>query len=324
MRKNVFAALVALLAICALYDPSARAGVLRVANETAGELLNVLVEPEGKGEKSFFMRLDLSPGAEEIAENPDCEANLRVDTGLELQYFKNIPLKSLTRVALCGKHGGCLELEKTNGEVVHENGTIKPLVPQKGDRPVCELDRFRPKMPMKEVCAILEPDLPTDDNNSLLTGLGFAGSAWAARLSPARDGVVGGDTPLEYLELRGYLSENSVFAILNELYKRGYAPWEAEFPDANMDFANEKGSEARLAEAVKKFLAVKEIPPKANPEDIEREATLMLAPAKLLPSLASADSPPEDAQLFTIILKPVSGTLIVDVAAYAAEPSGAK
>lgn len=46
------------------------------------------------------------------------------------------------------------------------------------------------------------------------------------------------------------------------------------------------------------------------------EATIMLAPAAMLPALANADAPQNDVQLFTLTLRQASRTLIVDVAAY--------
>ena len=52
------------------------------------------------------------------------------------------------------------------------------------------------------------------------------------------------------------------------------------------------------------------------------EATIMLAPAAMLPNLADADTPRQDVQLFTLTLRPASKNLIVDVAAYQAGEGG--
>ena len=52
------------------------------------------------------------------------------------------------------------------------------------------------------------------------------------------------------------------------------------------------------------------------------EATIMLAPAAMLPALANADAPQNDVQLFTVTLRQASRALIVDVAAYPAGEGG--
>lgn len=291
---------------------SAAAEPLRFINDSDCELLNVFVEPRDNEGDDFFIRLDLSPGAAEETDNPACAANLRVDTGLEFWSYPDVPLNELSALEFTSSQPPRLIMRKKDGAELAVTGTAKSLVPQAGEKPVCELARFRPKMPMKEVCAILESNLPTDDNNSLLTGLGFAGKVWAARLSPERGGPLTPDSLLDYLELRGPLSEKNVFDILKALYAGDYVPWEAEFPDANMDF--EKGREGEnkeaLAAQIKKFLG--------KSEPASAEATIMLAPKAILPMLETADAPTRDAQLFTLILKPGSRSLIVDITAYAA------
>lgn len=299
------------------------AETLEIRNQTSGEILNILVEPE-KG-KSFFLRLDLAPGAAASVENPDCEAALRADTGLQFWSFPPLSLKDIKLLTFCGDHEACVIVEKKNGETGHESGRIANLVPQKGSKPICELSRFRPGMPMKDVCVFLEPDLAEDDNGALLTGLGFAGMLWAARLVPERNGPVSGNSILEHLELRKPLTDSDITEILNTLYRQGYTPWQAEFPAMDIDFVDmpkkdDSDAKALLADAVQKFLQswkTGDRAPQINTAaDEGAEASIMLAPRTNLEALANADNPSEDVQLFTLTLKPLSSTLLLDVAAY--------
>ncbi len=70
------------------------------------------------------------------------------------------------------------------------------------------------------------------------------------------------------------------------------------------DLSTEKRQDA-LEQALRRFLRTG-----------RGEANIMLAPMAELPALADADGPRADVQLFTLTLRPDSGTLLVDVAAY--------
>ncbi|MDE5832899.1 MAG: peptidoglycan glycosyltransferase [Desulfovibrio sp.] len=278
--------------------------------------MNIQVSPES-GDRKFFIRLDLSPGASADVENPDCRASLRADTGLEFRVFPDVDLADADKLVFSDPPA--LEIVAKDGNTSRIVGYIKGIVPGKGDRPVCSLESFHPLMPMKDVCELLAPDTPTDDNGALIAGLGFAGLTWAARLAPARDGPVGSDTLLEHLELRRPFSLEDLERALSYLLKKGYVPWQAEFPGRDIDFStgDAKENEKVLLEAVKNF--AKSGAPRPNPADAEPDASIMLAPASLLPALNDGDAPARDVQLFSINLRPASGILLVDVAAYKGE-----
>lgn len=299
------------------------AGILEIRNQTNQEILNILVEAD-KGKK-FFLRLDLVPGAADKVENPGCDASLRVDTGMQFWRFKNMKLENYKRLVFCGEHEACIVAEGKDGDVKHEAAEIENLVPGKGSKPVCELSLFKPGMPMKDVCAVLEANLPEDDNGARITGLGFAGMLWASRLVPEQNGPINENSALEHLELRKPLAEKDVMAILDALYKQGYTPWQAEFPGADMDFVNspatgDKDAREKVEAEIRKFLKSwqnrERAPQINNANDEEAEASIMLAPASNIQALANADSPAEDVQLFTLTLKPLSATILLDVAAY--------
>lgn len=294
------------------------AGTLQIENRSRQDILNIFVQPSQKGGKSFFMRLDMSPGAKDSVENPECRGNLRVDTGLEFWSYEGIDLASAKKLIFGGKTPAGLTVVMADGGSRELAGGVSRLVPLPGDKPVCGLDRFRPKMPMKDVCSILAPNIPTDDNGALITGLGFAGLVWAARLAPEQKGQVSGESRLEHLELRRPLNQDEVFKILQTLYRQGYVPWQAEFPGKDLDFAKDRPESREIVrQAIEAFLARPQKNPAPNPRDEEPEASILLAPQAILPALEDADSPREDVQLFTLILKPATATLYIDVAAYA-------
>ena len=173
-------------------------------------------------------------------------------------------------------------------------------------------------MTMQDVCALLTPDPPRDDNDAVLTGLGFADMLWAARLTPAQSHSADAaaqkideqSSRLGHLELWQPLTPASLQKLLGTLYTQGYAPWQAELPGLDMDFSEMADLElsrqkSLLDQALRHFM-----------EAGKGEATVMLAPAAMLPSLADADTPQSDVQLFTLILRQPSKMLVVDVAAY--------
>lgn len=317
----------AILPLFLIHSLSFAATPLKIANETHEDIINILVKPLARGGKDFFLRLDLAPGHKGEVENPACEADLRVDTGLKFLNFANVPLERAKSLDFCGSHENCLAIAGTNGESIHLSGKVQSLVPAPGEKPVCELETFHPAMPMSEVCSILAPDTPRDDNGAVMAGLGFAGMSWAARLAPAPGAR--GEAPLEHLELRREFSEKNLKTVLEALFRKGYLPWQAEFPGRDIDFEDmpDNGAEARkaaLAGALEEFLKkLANSRPQAltEKEETDDDASILMAPADILPNLANADEPAADVQLFTIVLRPRSNTLLVDVSAYRGEKS---
>lgn len=313
LRRVLVAALFLPPLCLAALTARASAPEMSISNQTAQELLNIRFQ---SGPKVFFLRLDMGPGQRDEVENPGGVADMRVDTGLEFWSFRAVPVGEARRMTFCGDHAACMVLELRDGIARHVSGEVQNLVPRPGSRPVCELDQFRPGMTMSDVCSLLRPDAPRDDNDALLEGLGFAGQLWAARLIPGgaasapEDAESPGHEYLGHLELRRPLEKGALERLLAELYARGLTPWQAEFPGLDMDFAEMPGLSPEkkrelLGETLRRFLA-----------SGRGEASFMLAPAGELPALADGDEPRSDVQIFTLTLRPDSGVLLVDLAAY--------
>lgn len=286
---------------------------LAIANMTSGDLLGVRFLQSGQ---EHFARLDLAPGMEDVLENPGSSADLRLDMGFELWFFDKVPLAETDRLAACEEKGApCLILTGHDSAQRHVKGRVQSLLPTPGSRPVCELTRFHPGMRMEDACALVEPQPQRDDNDAVLASLGFAGLVWAARLSPGRSEVQGGDEDggralLDHVELRQRLTPENLAALRKTLADQGYKPWQAEFPGMDLN-----------------FMEMTNMTPEQQADILERavstlmasdkgEGSLMLAPAAMLPALANADGPQGDVQLFTVTLNRASGTLVVDMAAY--------
>lgn len=303
----------ALIFSLALLAPavSSSASVLAICNDTSAELLNILVvEKSGNEALERFIRLDIDPGAQAEIENPRGAGDMRVDTGLALAEFSGINLDTAKRLKLSGDDADKLEIETTSGEIQTFKGRVSRLTPVPGENIVCELSRFRPKMPMSEVCHILPQDTPVDDNGALLTGLGFAGLLWAGRLTPQVQTAEPEKALLEHMELRRALNREEAEGLLNFLFRQGYVPWQAEMPSADLDFADmpDKNPDDRrnaLMAVLNRYF-----------EKNTGEAVIMLAPENMLQDLANSDEPERDVQLFTLALKPESGIMMLDVAAY--------
>ncbi|MBD5538739.1 MAG: peptidoglycan glycosyltransferase [Desulfovibrio sp.] len=315
-RARVFAlVLLPVLPLLCLIACTAGAAApeMSIGNQTNQDIINIRFQT---GPRVFFLRLDMAPGQRDEVENPGGVADMRVDTGLEFWSFRDVPVGETRRMTFCGDHAACMILESRDGIARHVRGETQDLVPQPGSRPVCEFDQFRPGMTMSDVCSLLRPDVPRDDNDALLEGLGFAGQLWAARLIPGGVTAAGEDARslgheyLEHLELRRPLEKAALEQLLAELYARGLTPWQAEFPGLDMDFAEmpdlspEKKREL-LEQTLQRFLA-----------QGMGEASFMLAPEAELPALADGDEPRTDVQIFTLTLRPGSGVLLVDLAAY--------
>lgn len=315
-RKLQFLLLFAYL-LC-LFPGQLRAAALGVQNDMEREIINILIQP--KDGKPFFARLDLLPGDRDEIENPDCIASLRVDTGLELWSFPDISLGAVTTLKFTGSDPVRLHAVDHGKAEATYTGTPRQLAPGQYSRPVCELSRLRPAMPMKEVCAFFPKDVAYDDNGALLTGLGFANMTWAARLIPAQPGEATENSLLEHMELRLPLTRDNITNLLAALEKQGYVPWQAEMPGQDIEFAAaepQKG-EAVLADAINKFL--RDNNPASHKQHAPAikcaSASIIMAPGDMLPGLNNADEPESDVQIFTIVLRPCTNTLLLDVAAY--------
>lgn len=290
---------------------------LSITNQTGQDIFNIHVTGE---KQAFFLRLDLLPGATDAIENPDIVADLRVDTGLELWRFQKIDLKNALNLDFRQGNPVYLNLTDSSGKVARIDGTVTNMVPGPGAPPVCELEKFHPSMTMKEVCAIFPGQMPRDDNGAILTGLGFAGLTWASRLIPASETGVSENSLLEHLELRRPLTLADAEKAIRHLFQQGYVPWQAEFPGKESEFAQETParSETDVLKQVRSFLAAT-LPGRHADHAAGKkcvEASILMAPADILPQLETADEPPGDVQLFTVTLRPCTGTLLLDVAAY--------
>ena len=290
--------------------PGPEPQILSIVNGTAEDVLSIGFQT---GRSTNFVRLDMPPGGRDDIENPGGAANLRVDTGLALWLFKDVPLAKAQSLTLRPGDKPVVELSVPKGETQRVTGEVQSLLPGPDAGPVCALDRFRPGMPMKDVCSLLSATPQRDDNDAVLASLGFAGMVWAARLEPAQpEGKPASKAALvlDHMELRRKLDPETLEKLMNALYEQKYSPWQAELPglDINftqmpsMDLAKQK---EMLRQVLDYFLAAG-----------KGEATIMLAPADILPKLADADAPNGDVQLFTITLRPASKNLVVDVAAY--------
>lgn len=294
---------------------------LAIVNHTSSDILNIHATNE---RVKFFIRLDLAPGARDDIENPRDVVDMRVDTGLALWFFDDVNLGEAQ--SLIFTPDAVLEIVGKSGATARLVGKISNLVTAGGDRTVCELGKFRPRMPMREVCDILDPNAPVDDSGGVLAPIGFAGLPWAGRFVASTPDDQDGDSLLQHMELRRPLSREDVRLVLKHLADLGFVPWQAEFPGKDIDFtqttANSGQWEQKLVQRVDEFLHSRQAIPlsggKPNPGDEEVEAKIMLAPASSIKRLATADDPTSDAQLYTLILKPQSRTLVLDVAAYAA------
>lgn len=290
---------------------AANESALTILNHTPGEVLNILVrDKSGNKPLERFIRLDIAPGAQAEVENPLSEGSIRIDNGFALTEFSEVNLADAKRLTLSGNNAEQLEIDAQSGDTRAYSGKVSHLVPAPGEKIVCELSRFRPKMPMADVCHILPSETPVDDNGALLTGLGFAGLLWAGRLTPEARTTDPGKALLEHMELWRPLERGEALALLEFLFSQGYVPWQAEMPAAELDFAAmpDKNPDVRrktLLDVLNRYF-----------EKNTGEAAIMLAPKDILQDLANSDEPERDVQLFTLVLKPESRAMILDVAAY--------
>lgn len=297
--------------VCLAAPKMGHAAALTIFNKTDREIINILAMPRSEKE-DFFIRLDLPPGEKAQVENPGGQAELRADTGLELLYFGNVLFNGVKLLTFSDAASPKLLVDYGDGHSSVIAGKSVPLVPGKGERPVCELDHFRPNMPMRDVCKIIPGNTPLDDNGAYLTGLGFGGLAWAGRLGPEH-AAAPENALLEHMELRRPFVAGDIYLLLNHLFQQGYVPWQAEFPDAELDFAdmpdkNPADRRKSLLDVLNRYL--ENLPRQSS------QASIMLAPADILDALANADAPERDVQLFTLLLKPKLGTFMLDVSAY--------
>ena len=290
--------------------PGPEPQILTIVNATGEDILSMGFQT---GRSMHFVRFDMPPAGRDDIENPGSVANLRVDTGLALWIFKDVPLAKAQSVTLRMGEKPLLELAFSKGELQRLTGEAQSLLPGPDAGPVCALDRFRPGMPMKDVCTLLSATPQRDDNDAVLASLGFAGMVWAARLEPAQRGEKpSSKTPLvlDHMELRRKLDQETLDKLLNALYEQKYSPWQAELPGLDINFTQMPSMDLNkqkdmLRQVLEYFMSAS-----------KGEATIMLAPTEMLPKLADADAPSSDVQLFTITLRPASKNLVVDVAAY--------
>lgn len=292
--------------------PEPERQTLHIVNASGEDVLGIVFQT-GQGVRVF--RFDMAPGDSETIDNPGGTADVRVDTGLTLWHFAAVPLEDSVRLTLHGVRPPVLELAKANVDTHRMVGEAQDLLPATNAKPACALQRFRPGMPVQEVCSILGTDTPRDDQGALLASLDFAGLVWAARLISTppegeKNRTAASPEVLTHLELRRRLDAATLKAVLHTLYARHYAPWQAELPGLDINFPRMPLESARRRELLDTLLT----PFLAAGQG---EATIMLAPADMLPKLAEADTPPSgDVHLFTVTARLKAHNLIVDVATY--------
>lgn len=267
-----------------------------------------------QGKNVSLSRLDLAPGSDEELENPGGVAELRLDLGLSLCSWKNLALNGLHNITLCAEHENCLILTHTDGVPRHEIGNCTSLLPSQGATPVCTLNKFHPGMTMKDACGLVNTSNTTDDN-AIITTLGYAGLVWNARLYAAGITDKGTDISrqLEDIELRQILNTDNLKAVRQTLDEQNYVPWQATFPGIEIDFTDMKDfgqsyGQGLLEQCIRMFLTRG-----------RGEASIIYAPVDILPDLATADTPRHDVQIFTLLLRRDSDTLILDMSAYSGE-----
>lgn len=290
------------------------ASPLKIINHTGHDLLNLLARSPGH---EYFFRLDLDPDASAEVENPRCAATIRLDSGLHLYNFSELDLADIK--ALSFGPDAQLTITTNNGKSRQEKGHVHHLVPRPGDPPVCNLGTFHPAMPMKDVCAVLPGELPRDDNGAIMVGMGFADLIWAARLvpEPSSPPVPTEDTLLEHMELRTALAPGAVKKVIAHFFKEGYAPWQAELPGLDMEF-DENASPASQEELLLATL-LRFMEKSAHSSHALRkcdQASVIFAPRKMLPGLEMSEDPETDVEIFTLVIRPCTNILLVDVAAY--------
>lgn len=286
-----------------------RTETILVSNRSHNDLVGIRII---QGQDISLSRLDLPPGGDEDLENPGGMAELRLDLGLSMCTWSKVDLDNLLSLVVCPEHEACLVLTDSEGRSAHVQGACKSLLPAPGDPPACALDRFHPGMTMRDACGLINTSYTADDK-AYLTSLGFAGLVWSARLYAGSDDEDLSKARLEDIELRQILDAPVLRAVEATLGKQGYVPWQADFPGIDMNFTEmgEMGMTQQhelLALCVETFL-----------KNGRGEASIMFAPADMLAELATADSPAHDVQLFTLILRRDSDTLILDMASYSGD-----
>ena len=152
----------------------------------------------------------------------------------------------------------------------------------------------------------------TSDDRALISTLGYAGLVWNARLyagSGKNDSDITREQ-LEDIELRQKLTNENLKAVQDTLSAQNYIPWQATFPGVDMDFTEmhnlgKKDQADLLAICVDTFL-----------KSGRGEASILYAPKDSLPDITTSDALRKDVQIFTLMLRRDSGTLILDMAAY--------
>lgn len=310
---SVMAAACAVLAVFVLAGPAMAApdpdgDTLLITNHSHNDLVGVRFI---QGKNISHSRLDLAPGNDEELEKPAGSAEIRLDLGLSMCSWPKVNLDEIRSITLCPDHENCIILTDQNGNSRHETGDCRSLLPPPGSAPVCALDKFRPRMTMRDACGLINTSYTSDDR-ALISTLGYAGLVWNARLyagSGKNDSDITREQ-LEDIELRQKLTNENLKAVQDTLSAQNYIPWQATFPGVDMDFTEmhnlgKKDQADLLAICVDTFL-----------KSGRGEASILYAPKDSLPDITTSDALRKDVQIFTLMLRRDSGTLILDMAAY--------
>ncbi len=283
---------------------------LLVMNNSPYELVALRITSD---ETTGFARLNLGPGDEDELENPGGTAAVYLDLGLSLGSWKNIPLDSAKRLTLCGKHPTCLVVQDAQNKETHYTGELKSLLPTKDDKPACALDGFHAGMTMKQVCGLLKEQNEIEDN-ILLTSMGFANIVWSARIFADKDknGKVE-DAVLDGVELRQKLTKETLNAVVKDMAKRSYVPWQASLPGMEITFSEmtsctEAEKESLLAKIMAVYLA-----------HSQGSAVIRYVPADVMAKLANAEIPDQETQIYTVTTHGQSQTIVLEMTAYTFE-----
>ena len=151
------AAACAVLAVFVLAGPAMAApdpdgDTLLITNHSHNDLVGVRFI---QGKNISLSRLDLAPGNDEELEKPAGSAEIRLDLGLSMCSWPKVNLDEIRSITLCPDHENCIILTDQNGNSRHETGDCRSLLPPPGSAPVCALDKFRPRMTMRDACGLI-------------------------------------------------------------------------------------------------------------------------------------------------------------------------
>lgn len=264
-------------------------------------------------ETTSFARMDLAPGEEDEVENPGGTADICLDLGLSLSFWKKVQITGIKSLTLCGDHEACLAVQDMNDKVEHLKGTVRSLMITPGQLPACSLEGFRTGMTMKDACGLLK-DYDVMEDDIYLAPMGYANIIWSARLYANRENAASlEDAVLESVELRQTLTPETLEAVLQTLEREHYVPWQATFPGIELTFTDMHGY------AEKDRLAILRLCMEAFLHQSRGNCTIQFVPGSLMETLTGMEMPRGDTQIYSLTLHEEAQTLTLDMSAYSFE-----